>query len=62
MSDGMYEALSGRGKNKVPREVQINKDVDIILYKDSIIITNKKQNALIALKTKTLKKILKEVV
>lgn len=62
MSDGMYEAFAGKvNKKKVPREIQINKYVDVVLFKDSALITNKKEKTTIALKYKTLKKILKEL-
>lgn len=62
MSDGMYEALAGKpSKTKIPREIQINKFVDVLIFKDSVLITNKKEKTTIALKTKTLKKIMKEL-
>lgn len=62
MSDGMYEALAGKpSKNKVPREIQINNYVDLLVFKDSVLITNKKEKTTIALKKITLKKIMKEL-
>jgi hypothetical protein len=62
MSDGMYEAMAGKpSKTKVPREVQINAHVDVLVFKDSVLITNKKEKTTIALKKVTLKKIMKEL-
>jgi hypothetical protein len=62
MSDGMYEALTGRGKSAKVREVAINKYVDVLVYKDRVLISNKKEQTTIALKKKTLAKIVKEMV
>lgn len=62
MSDGMYEAMSGKpNKTKVPREIQINNYVDLLIFEDSVLITNKKEKTTIALKKITLKKIMKEL-
>lgn len=61
MSDGMYEAFAGRQKNVKIREVAINKYVDIIVYKDRVLISNKKEQTTIALKKKTINRIAKEI-
>lgn len=62
MSDGMYEAFAGKpSKKKVPREVKINKNVDLIVFKDSVIIYDKLEKTTIALKKTTLKKIMGEL-
>ena len=62
MSDGMYEAFTARpDKKKTPREVQINKNVDMVIYKDRVLISNKLEKTFIALKIKTVKKIAKEL-
>ena len=61
MSDGMYEAFTKRGKNSKVREVAINKYVDVLVYKDRVLISNKLEQTTIALKKKTLSKIIKEI-
>lgn len=62
MSDGMYEAMAGKpSKTKIPREVHINEHVNIVVFKDSVLISNTKEQSTIALKTRTLKKIVKEL-
>lgn len=62
MSDGMYEAFAGKPKkSKIPREVEINKHVDLVVFKDRVVISNKLENTTIALKKTTMKKILKEL-
>ena len=61
MSDGMYEAFAGKpDKKKLPREVQINKYVDVLYEKNAVLITNKKEKTFISLKYTTLEKIMKE--
>jgi hypothetical protein len=62
MSDGMYEAFAGKpGKKQIPREVQINKNVDVVIFKDSVLIYNKLEKTTISLKKTTLKKIIGEL-
>lgn len=62
MSDGMYEAFAGKPKkSKIPREVEINKDVDLVVFKDRVLISNKLEKTTIALKKTTIKKIVKEL-
>jgi len=64
MSDGMYEVFSGTGKNKkrvYPREIKINKYVDVVEFKDAIIISNKKEGSYVTLKRKTYARIKKEI-
>ena len=58
MSDGMYEAFAKRNQKK---EHQINKHVEMVEYGDRVLITNKLEKTSIALKKRTLKKIMKEL-
>ena len=58
MSDGMYEAFAKRNQKK---EFKINKNVDLVEYEDRVLITNKLEKTSIALKKRTLKKIMKEL-
>lgn len=57
----MYEVFAKRNTKKAPKTVEINKHVRIKIFKDRVLIVNKKSGDHIGLKKVTLKKIVGKI-